>query len=290
MGRVLGLEYFCCTILSMTAREAIISDADGTLVNTLYLIRHGLYETFTTYFTAKGVDTCHIPDYETHEQVVNQTIGGSARDTLERTARLLFEDHPECLEGADFDELHDLLNPIQDKIAPEFVEAYEGLPRLLNRLGELGIKLAIFTSGARHHIVRNIGVSLPELGLVDLYKSTDMSDTEKLCLLEKKVKEYFRIPEFTVVTCEDIPTHKPDPASLVMAMKRLGVTPEKSLVFGDHAVDMQAGRNAGVPVRIGVTHGFNDDEVLLGAGATGIVHSLDELTVQLKTSKTEHSR
>lgn len=265
----------------MISPEAIISDSDGTLVDTLHLIRHGQYETFKTYFTAQEVDPADIPSYEDYEVVLNQTVGGSARDTLERTARVVFENRPQYLEGADFDELHDLLNPIQDKIAPEFVEAYKGLPRLLNRLGELGIKLAIFTSGTPHHIVRNIGVSLPELGLTDLYKSTDMTDTEKLRLFEKTVKEHFAIPEFTVVTCEDVSTHKPDPASLVMAMQRLGVTPENSLVFGDHAVDMQAGINAGVPVRIGVTHGFNGDKVLLDAGATGVVHSLDELTDQL---------
>ena len=32
----------------MITPEAIISDADGTLVDTLSLIRHGQYETFKT--------------------------------------------------------------------------------------------------------------------------------------------------------------------------------------------------------------------------------------------------
>ena len=265
----------------MISPKAIISDSDGTLVNTLRLIRYGQYETFKTYFTAKGVNLEDIPDCETYEELLNRTVGGSARDTLERTARLVFEDRPQYLEDADFDKLHDLLNPIQDNIAPEFVKAYEGLPSLLNRLGDLDIKLAIFTSGTPHHIVRNIGVSLPELGLTDLYKSADMSDTEKLRLFEKTVKEHFAIPEFTVVTCEDILTHKPDPASLNLAMKRLGVVSRNSLIIGDHAVDMQAGIKAGVPVRLGVTHGFDDDKVLLNAGATDVIHSLDELTARL---------
>lgn len=265
----------------MTTPEAIISDSDGTLVNTLHLIRHGQYEAFKTFFTNKGVDSANIPAYEIYEKSLNQTIGGSARDTLERTARLVFDDRPEYIEHADFDKLHDLLNPIQDEIAPQFVKAYEGLSHLLSRLGELGIKLAIFTSGTAHHIVRNIGIALPELGLTNLYKSTDKTDTEKLRLFEETFKTHFAIPDFTVVTCEDVMTHKPDPASLAIAMKRLGVTPEKSLVFGDHAVDMQAGINAGVPMRIGVTHGFNGDDDLLRAGATVVVHSLDELAATL---------
>ncbi|TAH31985.1 hypothetical protein EYC58_04910 [Candidatus Saccharibacteria bacterium] len=117
--------------------------------------------------------------------------------------------------------------------------------------------------------------------MIDLYKSTTMSYIEKLRYFENNLKEHFSIPEFTVITCDDVATHKPDPASLRLAMQRLDVTPEKSLVFGDHTVDMQAGVNAGVPARIGVTHGFNDDKVLLEAGATQVVHSLDELTNRL---------
>lgn len=71
----------------MITPEAVISDSDGTLVDTLHLIRHGQYETFKTYFTQKGVDPVHIPNYEAYEPLLNQTVGGSARDTLERTAR-----------------------------------------------------------------------------------------------------------------------------------------------------------------------------------------------------------
>lgn len=266
----------------MITPEAIISDADGTLVDTLHLIRHGQYETAKTYLTQKDVDPAYLPDYETYETLLNQTVGGSARDTLEKTVRLLYEDQPERLEGLSFDELHDLLNPIQDSIAPEFVKAYDGLPRFLAKLGTLGIKLAIFTSGTPHHIVRNFGVSLPELGMTDLYQSPTMSDVEKLRLFENRVKEHFSIPDFTVVTCDDVSTHKPDPASLLLATQRLSVTPEKSLVFGDHAVDMRAGANAGVPTRVGITHGFNRDKAaLLDAGATQVVHSLNELTDQL---------
>lgn len=265
----------------MITPEAIISDADGTLVDTLHLIRHGQYETFKTYFLGIGIDPIDIPDYETYEPLLNQTVGGSAHDTLERTTRLVYKYQPQHLEHVDFDDLHDLLNPIQDKIAPEFVKGYEGLSRFLTQLGTLGVKFAIFTSGTPHHIVRNIGVSLPELGMTELYRSTDISDVEKLRLFEKAVKEHFAIPAFTVVTCDDVSTHKPDPASLNLAMQRLDVTPERSLVLGDHAVDMLSGVNANIPARIGVTHGFNDDKVLLDAGATQVVRSLDELTDQL---------
>ncbi|TAH31984.1 hypothetical protein EYC58_04905 [Candidatus Saccharibacteria bacterium] len=92
----------------MITPEAIISDADGTLVDTLHLIRHGQYETAMTYLTQKGVDPVHVPDYETYEALLNQTVGGSARDTLEKTVTLLYRDQPHHLQGLDFDELHEI--------------------------------------------------------------------------------------------------------------------------------------------------------------------------------------
>jgi len=267
--------------------EAIISDADGTLVDTLHLIRHGQYETSSTYLAQQGIDPSEIPSYEEYEALLNRTVGGSTRDVLEKTVRLLYEGQPHRLDRLDFDALHDLLNPIQDKIAPEFVKAYDGLSNFLSGLGQLGVSLAVFTSGSPHHIVRNFGVALPELGLTTLSQEQGRSDHDKLAQFETAVQNHFSIPGFTVVTCEDVVTHKPDPASLILAMERLGVRPEKTWVLGDHKVDMQAGINAGAAERVGITHGFDDRQTLLNAGATRIVNSLDELTATL-ISVAEH--
>lgn len=265
----------------MITPEAILSDADGTLVNTLHLIRHGQYETSRSYLTQHGIPAEEIPDYDSYEVLLNQSVGGSARDTLERTVRLLYANSQHHLAGINFDELHDMLNPIQDEIAPEFVRGYEGLSSLFGQIGKSGIKLAIFTSGTPHHIVRNFGVSLPELGLMGLFKDKSQDDVTKLRVFEDAVSKHFDIPDFTVVTCDDTNTHKPDPASLNIAMKRLGVDPVHSLVLGDHTVDMQAGINARVAQRVGITHGFEGGDVLQAAGATSLVSSLPELVSAL---------
>lgn len=261
----------------MEKPAAILSDADGTLVDTVRLIRHGQYETAITYLAQQGIPAADLPDYSAYEVLLNRTVGGSARDTLERTVRLLYEDKAHHLEGLDFDALHDLLDPTQDRIAPEFVRAYEGLSAFLTYLGDAGIKLAIFTSGTPHHVVRNLGIALPELGLTTLYQDKTVSDKEKLALFEQKLQQYFNLAAFTVVTCTDVTTHKPHPASLQLGMQRLGVQPEYALVLGDHKVDIQAGINAGVPELIGVTHGFNDRPTLEAAGATRVIDSLGEL-------------
>lgn len=265
----------------MELPKAIISDADGTLVNTLHLIRHGQYEATKKFLQSHKIPLQEIPDFDTFQAIQAQTIGGSAHHTLENTVRKIYEASPHRTNDMDFDALHNLLNPIQDAIAPDFVKPYHGLSRLLHRLGEESIRFGIFSSGTPHHIVRNFGVALPELGMTELFKDTSETDTAKLSRFVAAVLEFYQLPDFTVVTCDDSTTHKPNPESLNLAMTRLGVTPQKSLVFGDHTVDMQAAVNAGVTQRVGVTHGFSTKQELLTAGATDTVDSLDEFIAKL---------
>jgi phosphoglycolate phosphatase-like HAD superfamily hydrolase len=241
------------------------------------LIRHGQYETARQYLVRHGIPAEEIPDIQTYDGLLLQTIGGSARDTLERTVRLLYEAAPHHLANMDFDELHDLLNPIQDMLAPEDVKPYEGLSDLLYSVGKASIKFAIFTSGTPHHIVRNFGIALPELDLRDLYKDKDMADEAKLDSFVRRVEERYNIPQFTVVTSDDTHAHKPDPEPLNLAMKRLGVSRDRVLVLGDHTVDMQTAVNAGVELRVGITHGFDDRDTLMQNGATQTVDNFREL-------------
>lgn len=268
----------------MNQPRAILSDADGTLVDTVQLIRHGQYETLVTYLVQREIATSDIPDYQTFEMALNASVGGSARDTLEKTARILFQDRPDFLETINYDDLHDHLNPIQDRLAPTYITAYDGLSEFLYSLGRNHIKLAIFTSGTKHHVVRNFGIALPELGLAGLFTDAHRSEDEKFDLFLSVFKEQFGLPDFTVVTCEYVATHKPDPASIRFAMQKLGLDAKECLVLGDHAVDMQSGVNASVPRRVGISHGFHDHEVLLRAGATSVIDSLRELTDMLQST------
>jgi len=44
---------------------------------------------------------------------------------------------------------------------------------------------------------------------------------------------------------EDVPRVKPDPAHLLAALARLGATPERTLMVGDHPMDIETARRAG---------------------------------------------
>jgi phosphoglycolate phosphatase-like HAD superfamily hydrolase len=259
--------------------KALISDADGTLVDTMYVIRHGQYEASKRYLEAQKISSEDMPDFETYARIVNKVVGKPARDTIESTLKEIYKDRSDILGTIDFDKIARSLGPIQDEITnSSVVRAYEGFHELMKTLSDNGIKFAIFTSGAPHHIVRNFGVSLPELGLSDLYKDKTMSDTDRLSIFIDTFKKYYNLIDFTVVTSVDTIKHKPDPDSLLLALKRLNVQPNECVVIGDHTLDMYAAKNAGVSRRIGVTHGFDDRKQLETSKPTHIIDSLKELT------------
>jgi phosphoglycolate phosphatase-like HAD superfamily hydrolase len=261
--------------------EALLCDSDGTLVDTPLLIRHGQFEAAHTYLTNHGIPSDDLPDYPTYEALLHKVVGGRTRDTIESTVRLLYENQPHYLEDIDFDELYALLDPIQDRIAPEYVHGYPGLENFLSSLSEMGIKMAIFSSGDSRMIVRNLGIALPQVELGELYKAPAIPNQEKLRMFVNAVRETYKLPGFTVITSDHTTEHKPHPEGLQMCMEQLGVTASASAVLGDHVYDMTVGIRADVPIRIGITHGFDDEQTLRSAGATDIAHSLDEVSAIL---------
>lgn len=262
---------------------AIISDADGTLVDTASLIRHGQYEAIRRYMMNIGVKADALPTMDTFLEALHVNLGGSAHDTLRRTVMSLYDSQPEILNDVDFDALHDLLNPIQDELAPTYVKAYPYLSEMLQSIARAGIGFGVLTSGTRHHVVRNFGIALPELGLGSLYLDTKKSDKTKMDEFTTVFRKYFGLPDAVFVTCEDVSVHKPDPAGAAYARAKLGVKAFDTAMLGDHAVDMQCARNDSIPVRIGVTHGFHGKTELEAAGATWVVNSLQDLLRDLAT-------
>ncbi len=257
--------------------KAIISDADGTLVNTVYLIRHGQYETTIEYLIDCGIPRHDIPNYEVYESYINKSVGGSTRETFEKTIRLLFsKTYEHHLERINFDELDARLAPIQDHIAPLYVHPFHGLTEFFSWLGASKTSMGIFTSGNRRMIVRNFGVSLPVMGYTDLFKADDINVSERLSAFIARAKAVYGIPELTVVTCEEVTKTKPDPEGILKLLDDLNVEPDEVVVLGDHPVDMYAAHAAGLH-SIGISHGFGTIADLKEAGAVQIVDDLASL-------------
>lgn len=75
---------------------------------------------------------------------------------------------------------------------------------------------------------------------------------------------------------DSTPQRKPDPAPLLMAMTQCGASPSETVMVGDSAVDVYAGKAAEV-FTCGVVGGFRGREELESAGCDLILSSLIEL-------------
>jgi phosphoglycolate phosphatase-like HAD superfamily hydrolase len=261
----------------MSHIKAIISDADGTLVNTIYLIRHGQYEAAVEYMLARGVPRHDIPEYQTYEKFINKAVGGSTRETFEKTLQLLFDKtHNKHFKEINFDELDASLTPIQDRIAPLYVHPFHGLHELFTWSGKTNTKFGIFTSGTRRHVVRNFGLSLPVLGHTELFRSDDIDIWERFQSFIARAKAVYGLPKLAIVTAEDVNKTKPNPEGIVQLIEELEVEPEEVILLGDHSVDMEAANLAGIRA-IGVSHGFGTPKELETAGALQVIKDLASL-------------
>jgi beta-phosphoglucomutase-like phosphatase (HAD superfamily) len=79
-----------------------------------------------------------------------------------------------------------------------------------------------------------------------------------------------------VVAAEDVRRGKPDPEVYLTAARRLGVAPERCLVFEDAVVGVQAARSAGMRA-IGVSTAHTEAE-LRAAGAERAVENFERMS------------
>jgi beta-phosphoglucomutase-like phosphatase (HAD superfamily) len=80
-----------------------------------------------------------------------------------------------------------------------------------------------------------------------------------------------------MVTAEDVKRGKPDPEVFFRAAEKIGVTPDRGVVFEDALVGVAAAQAAGIRV-VAVTT-TNPREGLVKAKADWVVDRLDELSV-----------
>jgi phosphoglycolate phosphatase len=109
-----------------------------------------------------------------------------------------------------------------------------GAREALARLDEAGIAQGIVTSGDRSRVSRE--------------------------LAELDVDGYFK----TVVYGGDTENRKPHPEALLLALGRMGVTPDRAAYVGDSPEDVEMARAAGVRA-VGVPGGFPNREALLAS-------------------------
>ena len=102
--------------------------------------------------------------------------------------------------------------------------------------------------------------------------------TNKFEALARQLLEALDLaPRFGAVIGGDrLAVRKPDPAPLLEACRQLGRTPGRALMVGDSRTDVDAARNAGIPV-VCVRYGYSQGEAVEDLGADALVESVREL-------------
>lgn len=133
---------------------------------------------------------------------------------------------------------------------------YDGVPRLLTRLKELGVHIAVLTN---------------------------KMDTAAKPVVEQYYPGVFHLVQGAL---PGLPV-KPDPTLLCRVMERMGAKPERTLFVGDSNVDIQTARNGGL-AGCGVLWGFRTRQELEEEGAAYIASRPEDiLSIVLGNNKLE---
>jgi beta-phosphoglucomutase len=136
----------------------------------------------------------------------------------------------------------DLKESYYRDVARGKIHLMDGVREVLDALTAHGVKLAIGSSG----VLPNLELTVNECGLVGRFAA--------------------------IASLEDITRGKPDPQVFLVAAKKAGCTPVRSVVFEDAPVGIQAAKAAGMyAVGVMTTH---PAEALKEAGADEVVENL----------------
>ena len=168
-------------------------------------------------------------------------LGAGARAMIERGFRLAGEP----LDGATLDRLFATYLPIYESRIAERSRPFPGAVPALDRFAAAGWKLAVCTNKLEG-LSRRL---LDELGLASRFAAICGGDT--------------------------FPVRKPDAGHLLGTIARAGGDPARTVMVGDSATDVNAARNARVPV-VGVTFGYTDAPVA-SFGPDAVIDHFDQL-------------
>ena len=150
-----------------------------------------------------------------------------------------------------FDEISTIVYRVIEKYeieAAKEAKPIAGAEETLNKLKQLGIKMAIFSRNGRSGVV--------------------------VSLKKTKLEEYFDV----IVAREDVRQQKPDAAGIETILKMIDMKSEEAIMVGDHIFDIMAARNAGlksIAIRNEKTNSDEFKEVKPYAIANSISEILD---------------
>ncbi len=234
--------------------EAILFDLDGVITSTAEQHYAAWKEMFDD-FLARRAQRLGEELVPFERDDYNRYVDGMPRDDGVRrflTARGIQLPEGEADDPPEAETVRGLGNRknnlVNRLISEQGVEVYEGSVALLRHLKQRGVKTALVSSS------RNAAMVLDVAGITDLFDTrVDGEVAARLGL-----------------------AGKPSPATFAAAAERLGVARERAVVIEDALSGVEAGRNGGFGLVIGVDRA-GQAQALLDHGADLVVCDLAEL-------------
>lgn len=154
-------------------------------------------------------------------------------------------------EAALYDKGYPLFLEFYGELVSNESRPYDGVVEGLKALKAAGYSLACITNKAE-------AFTLPLLKDLDL-------------------DQYFEL----VLSGDSLAKKKPDPLPLLHACEHFGISPDHGVLVGDSINDLQAARNAGMPVIL-VPYGYNRGDDVATYGPEVVVQSLAEVPTHLE--------
>ena len=157
---------------------------------------------------------------------------------------------------------------ILDRVAPGVAEPQAFLERAEEKLVEIELE-------ACGHVVEAPGARETLSWLLDEGVRVGIV-TRNSPQAVRRVLEALPLPHEVLLTRADTPRVKPDPLHLTLALERLQVDPASALMVGDHRMDVEAGKAAGMRT-VGVRTDERPADYFQPAAPDGVIRFLPEL-------------
>lgn len=214
--------------------KTCIFDLDGTLLNTIKTI------TYYVNLTIKDFDFSPITEEE-----CKVFIGDGARMLIERTLK-----SKGISDGSLTDAVLARYSQAYNSDPYYLTEIYEGVPEMIERLRQMGVKLAVLSNKPHETTCQVIDRYFP--GVFECVRGGSA----------------------------DMPL-KPEPDGALAILSELSASAEECAFIGDTSVDILTAKNMGAALGVGVLWGFRAKEELILAGADAVVSNKDELLLAL---------
>ena len=233
--------------------DAALFDLDGVLTPTAEVHMRAWRDLFTDYLTRRGETGRPYVEADYFDFIDGKPRYDGVRDFL--ASRDITLPEGESSDTSERETVCGLGNRKNDffaaALADEGVEPYAGSVELLDHLAAKGTQVAVVSSS------RNAPAVLEAAGLADRFD----------VVVDGQVAADAGLPG------------KPAPDTFLSAARRLGVDPERAVVFEDAVSGVSAGHAGGFGLVVGVDRGVGADK-LADAGADRVVTDLSELVEQ----------